>query len=334
VTKKPGRGAWRAFRAGADLIDSVPTAAVLEGAWSIALHINTEFTNRTWDAPYPYGTIGQYSTRLLYGFSWTLMLGFESLGVLIANQGNFDWLAEAAYRSDWVVTTDLPACPSPGALGGCGTGVGTFAFIQIRPLRTKWWYEAGGGWYQQRVLNDSLRTVAESSWVLTPFSAVREIHTDLDEPVAVRSFIGPGVYFGLHNAHMHPTVRGAEIYDPPLHEMYVLDGGIGGGVRAEGRLIFWQHLSLEAELVMAPFIMGGPADRVSKDVAPLDYGREGFSVWRKVHAGIGYEDPKIVPFKVSAGVFGAELSDRPIEKVGYRGVMLRFDIPLRVPHSD
>jgi hypothetical protein len=205
----PKRSAWQTFRAGSDLIDSVPTAAVIDGSWSIALHVNTELTNRTWDAPYPWGTIGQYSTRLLYGLGWTLMLSAESVAVVLAHGGNFDWLAEASYRSDWAVPIDLPACPRVGAFGGCGMGIGSFAFVQLRPRGSRIWYEAGGGWIQQRVLNDDLRTVAESSWVLSPIIATWDLHTDLAAPVAFRTFVGPGLFFGMHNAHMHPTLRGA-----------------------------------------------------------------------------------------------------------------------------
>jgi hypothetical protein len=326
---------WRSFRAGADLVKSVPTAAILDGAWSISLHINTELTNRTWDAPYPWGTLGQYSTRILYGASWTLMLGLESLAVVLASKGNFDWIGEASYRTDWVVPVDLPACPTIGAWGGCGLGVGSFAFIQLRPVRSRWWYEAGGGWIQQRVLNDALRTVAESSWVLTPISAVREFKTDPDDAIAFRLFAGPGIYFGMHAGHMHPTPRGAEIYrNVPWTQMYPLDAGIGPGGRVEGRVIFKQHLSVEGELVMAPFLLGGPAKNVSSDIAPLDFEREGMSVWRKVGVGLGWEDPDILPFKATLAFFAAELSERPIERIGYRGGMLRFDIPLKVPREE
>jgi hypothetical protein len=332
---KRGRGAWKAFKAGSDLVQSVPTAAIIEGAWSISLHITTELTNRTWDAPYPWGTLGQYSTRILYGMSWTLMLGLESVAVVLASHGKFDWIGEAAYRSDWMMPVDLPACSYVGAAGGCGIGVGGFSFIQLRPRGSRWWYEAGGGWIQQRVSNDAYRTVAESTWVLTPISTVYEVKTDPDDDVAFRAFAGPGIYFGMHAGHMHPTVRGQEIFtDVPWTEMYPFDTGIGPGARVEGRMIFFQRLSLEADLVMAPFLLGRPTSQMRADIAPLDYEREGWSVWRKFSAGIGWDDPKVMPFKVSFAMFGAELSERPLDRIGYRGGMLRFDIPLRVPRED
>jgi hypothetical protein len=267
--------------------------------------------------------------------SWTVMLGLESMAVVFASRGNLDWIGEASYRSDWVLPVDLPACAYVGASGGCGLGVGSFSFLQVRPRRSRWWYEAGGGWFQQRVSNDALRTVAESSWVLTPISALHELRSDPSAAIAFRLFAGPGIYFGMHTAHMHPTVRGAEVYrDVPWTEMYPLAAGIGPGARVEGRMIVKQHLSLEGDVVMAPFLLGGPSTNVARDVAPLDFERDGMTVWRKVGLGIGWDDPVNVPFKVTLAFFGAELSERPLDRLGYRGGMIRFDIPLRLPSDD
>ncbi len=322
----------RRLRSGADLVEPLANALVLDGMWSVATNVATTLTNRAWDAPYPWGTIGQYSTRLLYGLSWTAMLGIESLALVAAKGWTFEWLAEASFRTDWMIATDAPVCPRPGAYGGCGTGVGNFAFLSFRPRGSRWWFEAGGGWIQQRIFDDPYRTVAESSWVLTPVSATYEVKTDPESPIALRAVAGPGIYFGLHNGHMHPTLEGKREKDlePRIGEMYLLDGGIGPGGRAEVRLTFFRRVSLEGELVMAPFLLGGPTgSRPSSDIAPLDFEREGTSVWRKVTAGIAYGDPKW-PLKLTLAAFAAELSDRPIEKAGHRGIMLRFDMPLRV----
>ena len=60
------------------------------------------------------------------------------------------------------------------------------------------------------------------------FSAVYELRTDLSAPVALRLFAGPGVYFGMHAGHMHPTTRGREVYrDAPWTQLYPMAGGIG-----------------------------------------------------------------------------------------------------------
>lgn len=292
--------------------------------------MNSALSSRAWSAPYPWGTIGHYAARILYGSTWTVMVTLEALAFAAAHGGDPDWLGEAAYRSDWIMPVDAPSCVYVGASGGCGLGVGGFSFLQARPARSRWWYEVGGGWIQQRVTNDALRTVAESSWVLTPVSVVRELHTDLAAPVAARLFAGPGLYFGMHAGHMHPTTRGRDAYrDAPLTQLYPLAYGIGPGARIEGRLIFGRHLSLEGEIVLAPFIVNGQPD-VRRDVEPLHEDRGGIPVWRKVTLGIGWDDERALPFKPTLAFFGAELSGRSVDRIGYRGVMLRFDIPLEV----
>ena len=81
---------------------------------------------------------------------------------------------------------------------------------------------------------------------------------------------------------------------------------------------------------MAPFIVGGPTSgRPSTDIAPLDFEREGMSVWRKGVVGLSWNDPKW-PLRPVLAAFGAELSERDVFLAGHRGVTLRFDIPLRL----
>src|SRR6185437_5836079 len=118
--------------------------------------------------PRPFGTLGHYSRRIFYGTTWTAMLSMEALIVAVASGGNLDWIQEANYRTDWMLPFDLPACSHPGVNGGCGVGMGSMTFLQIRPHGSHWWVEAGGGWYEQRVLDDPLRTLTESTWMLTP----------------------------------------------------------------------------------------------------------------------------------------------------------------------
>lgn len=310
-------------------IPGLATAATIDGSWVLALHMSSALSVRAWDAPYPFGTLGHYSARLLYGTTWTFMLGLEAIGVATAAGGDLSFIAEAGYRSDWLVPVDAPSCAYVGAGGGCGLGIGGFSFLQIRPRRTHWWIEAGGGWMQQRIDNDAFRTVAESSWVLSPFTALYELSTNRDAPVALRLFAGPGVFFGMRAGQMHPTTRGRALYyrNAPLTELYPISGGIGPGGRVEARLVFARHLSLEGELTFAPFLVGS-ASGVSSYVAPLHDDPDGTPVWRKATVGIGWDDPRELPFKATVAFFGAELSQRPVDRMGYRGAMLRFDIPL------
>ena len=72
-------------------------------------------------------------------------------------------------------------------------------------------------------------------------------------------------------------------------------------------------------------------ERTWDDPDSVDFEREGISVWRKLTAGVGYDDPHTFPFKVTLAFFAAELSARPLDRIGYRGGMLRFDVPLKVP---
>jgi hypothetical protein len=325
--------ASRPIRRKSNLPSNAATAATIDGSWSLALQLNSALTSRAWDAPYPWGTLGHYTTRLLYGMSWTTMLSLESVAVMAAHGGKSDWIGEASYRSDWVMPTSAPACTYVGADGGCGLGIGGFSFLQVRPVRSHWWFEAGGGWIQQRISNDALRTVAESSWVLTPVSAAYELRTDPRAPIAFRLFAGPGVYFGMHAGHMHPTERGQDVYGRTRWtQLYPLAAGLGPGGRVEARAIALQRLSFEAELVLAPFLVGGPTDDVPAAVLPLHRG-SGLTVWRKAMVGLGWDDSRRNGFKPTIALYASELSERTLDRIGYLGGMIRFDIPLDLPDN-
>src|SRR5262249_18257702 len=142
------------------------------------------------------------------------------------------------------------------------------------------WFEAGGGWIEQRVFNDALRAVAGSSLVLTPISIFPEVRTDPRALPSLRLLAGPGVYFGIHAAHMHPTLRGEDVdRHRPITEMYPLESGIGPGGRVEVGLTIARHFSLEGNFVVAPFLVGGPTHETSPDISPLDFERHGSTVW-------------------------------------------------------
>lgn len=306
-------------------------AAILDGAWSLATQINTSLVDRTWTTPRPYGTLGHYTRRLTYGLSWSIMLGVESM-IAIASHGGIDWIGAASFRTDWMLPFDLPACSYVGANGGCGFGVGNMAFISIAPRHSKWWYEAGGGWYEQRVLYDPIRTLGESTWVLTPMQVLREFATDPDLPIALRVLVGPGVYGGMHSGNMHPSVRGQDVYSNfRASELYVFEGGVGPGGRAEAAIVILRHLTFDADLTVAPLLINGTSRDISRAVEPLNYPRSGLPTWRKLDFGVGFQHYAFLPFKPSIQFFAAELSTRRIDEMGYRGAMLRFDVPLRVP---
>jgi hypothetical protein len=320
--------------AGRDLLRTVPSIAVFDGGYSLTLQIGSALASGRWHAPILRGLVAHEATRVLYGTSWTAMLGLESLAAVVVSGTRFDWLGEATYRTDWIFGISAPGCPHRGAYGGCGIGIGGFGGLHVRPLGSHVWYEVGGGWIEQRVANDERRTLSESAWVMTPLAAAYEVKTDLDAPIALRLQAGPGVYFGMHNAHVHPTELGTRMgVDPPWHEIYPLDAGAGPGGRAELRLIFARHLSLDGELVMAPFLLGGPTHDPPKDVAPLDSPRGGTSTWRYVGVGASWDHASVLPMRAGVSFFGAELSGRPVTKLGHQGVMLRFEFPLRLAEA-
>ena len=325
------RSGWKAYRTGTDLLKSAPVAAFVDGVWSLITQLDTTLIDHTWRAPWPYGTLGHYTRRIMYGTSWTAMLTLESLVIGLASNGDISWMAEARYRTDWMVPFVAPSCAHTGAQGGCGVGLGSNTFVQIRPARSHWWFEAGGGWFEQRLLDDPLRTLTDSTWVLSPFSAVYEVKTNPELPIALDLYAGPGIYGGMHYASVHPTVKGADIYNFPWTELMPLEGGVGPGGRVEVALIFGGAVEAHGDLTVAPFLLGHATAHANSAAAPLDYARSGIPIWRRGSVGIGWVNSKIVPLKPSIDLFGAELSERRIDRLGYRGAMLRFDIPLRVP---
>lgn len=317
----------RPWRAGSDLIATAPNAALLDGAWSLARQVDTLIVDRAWEPPTVAGLTGHFTRRILYGTTWTLMLGVESVAVVVAAGPKLDWLGAAAYRLDWMLPVDLPTCPRIGANAGCGLGTGGFAFLQLRPIGSRWWFEAGGGSTDQRVSSDALRTVGESTWVLTPIAALRELETPTDAIASVRALVGAGVYGGMHNASMHPTARGEDAFGKqPWTELHPLEGGIGPGGVVDVTFALLRRITLAGDLTIAPFLLGATVHRVSSAVAPLDRPRSGIPVWRKLDVGVGY---RLSNMTMSVVGFAEELSDRPIVKAGSRGGMLRFDVRLR-----
>ena len=133
----------------------------------------------------------------------------------------------------------------------------------------------------------------------------------------------------MHNAHLHPTEIGMARYKPAGTRCYPLDAGLGPGGRAELRLAFFRRVFVTGEAVVAPLVLGGPTGQPSADIAPLDFPREGVSTWRRGAVGLGYYD-RSMPFMATVSFFAAELSERPIERLGYKGMTLRLDVPLRV----
>ncbi len=321
-------GALAALSASRRLIDTMPVIAGIEGSWSLVLQLDTLLSSRRWSAPQPEGLLAQEATRILYGSTWTVMLGVEGAIAMLAGGGDFSWLAEAHYQSDWTFGVSAPACPEPGAYAGCGVGIGGFGGLHARPVGSSFWYEVTGGWLEQRIASDATRTLEESSWVLSPLAVTYGARAG-GGPLAVDLRLGPGAYFGMHAAHLHPTAAGARTLDVPWHELYPLDFGAGLGARAELGVTLFRHVRLDAGVVAAPLALGTRHTRFSPELAPLraSPAPDGVPWWRMLTLGIAFEH-RALPLRMGVSVFGAELSTRPIDEIGQRGFMLRFDYPL------
>jgi hypothetical protein len=325
----PDDGALSALGASHRLIDTMPVIAGIEGSWSLVLQLDTLLTSRRFDSPQPQGLLAQEATRVLYGSTWTAMLGVEGALAMLASGGDFSWLAEAHYQSDWTFGVTAPACPAPGANAGCGVGIGGFGGLHARPVGSNLWYEVTGGWLEQRIASDGRRTLEESSWVLSPLAVTYGARARAG-PFALDLRLGPGAYFGLHAAHLHPTAAGARVLDVPWHELYPLDAGVGLGARAELGVTLFEHVRLDAGVVAAPLALGTRRTRAVPELAPLTPPRDGASGipwWRMLTLGVAFEH-RALPLRLGASVFAAELSTRSIDELGQRGFMLRFDYAL------
>ncbi len=318
--------------AGHRVVNGVPAIAALEGAWSMVLELDTLLTSRRWDAPYPEGLVAQAATRLLYGSGWTVMLGLETAIALAASGGHLDWVGDARYVSDWMIGTTTPTCPTPGTGAGCGAGVGGFVGVHVRPKRSAFWYEVSAGWLEQRVANDAERTLEESFWVLSPLTVTYGPHAAAG-PIALDARIGPGAYFGMHSAHLHPTSEGVRAgVDVPWTELYPLDVGVGLGGRAELDLTVARRLCFEARYVLAPLVAGTRHPRMTPKLEPLAKAPDGILWWRAFSVGVT-ADNRHAPFRLGASLFFAELSTRPPNELGHAGFMLHFDYSLAASFS-
>jgi hypothetical protein len=313
------------------LIRSAPAAALLDGSWSAVLQITTAMTSRRYSGPQPRGYIAHEATRVLYGSSWTAMLAIEGYLASTLGGGNFDFLAEASYRADWLFAATLPACPAIVSYGGCGIGVGGFGTLRMRAHGSAISFEAGGGWIEQRVANDERRTISESMWVLTPLSATVGVDTPA-APLGLFLRAGPGVYFGMHNAHLHPVGSGPGFPRAPWHEIFPIAAGVGPGGRVSAGISVVRRLSLEAELVAAVLALGTRRSKVPEALLPLE-GSRGVPKFRLVSFGAVWHATE-VPFSFGASVFRAELSTRPLERLGHSGGMVRLEFPLRVARGE
>ncbi len=316
--------------AGRDLMRTAPAAALMDSAWSGALQLGTLVSSRRYDGPQPKGLLAHEATRFLYGTSWTAMLALEAFAVASAGSGDFRLLSSASYRASWLLAGSLPECPARVSLAGCGVGMGGFGSVGVRFKGSVLTYEAGGGWLEQRVSNDTTRTLSESMWVLTPVSVLVPVET-AKAPLQLYMIGGPALSFGMHAAHVHPTELGSHTLDVPWHELYPLELGVGPGGALRAGLRIAGRVALEGELAFAIFTLGTRHVSPPPQVSPFGP-TEGVPTFRMLSAGVKYADPG-TPMDFGVGVFGAELSSRPIGRLGHTGAMIHLRFPLSVDRA-
>jgi hypothetical protein len=290
--------------------------SVLDGAWSIVLTASWAVAARNWDAPYPYGVTALAAVRTLYGTTGSVMLAGEVALARLLSGPDFEGISGAFYRIDWLGGWAVPACPrAPSA--GCGLGLGGFSELRATISRSVLPLEFGvfGGWMMGRVDDDSRRTLAESSWVLSPARILARFEGRLG-PISGLLELGPGAFFGMHDLHEHP--KPDSMLPRSLTEITVQDIGVGAGGILEASLAFWRRFALEGQIEVAPLILGSASSG-------------GVPLWRTVSLGLGLWPPIFEPLKMSLRLWAAELSDRSIGTLGHRAAMLRFELPVPLP---
>jgi hypothetical protein len=273
--------------------------------------------------------VGHFGTRTLFGTTWTLVLGGESLALALGMGGNFAWARQARWRTDALVGLGVPAgCAKPGSNAGCGMGFGTFGGLRFELRSVPLWLEASGGWIEQRVVSDGSRTLAESTWLMTPLHVFHQAQVERG-PFRLTAAIGPNVDFGMHTAHLHAHAGEAKPYPRNWLEMHPLDGGVGGGFQAEVDVEILRRVSIDAETHVSALAIGFVDRQPDAGLAPLHGARAGgIPVFRRVSLGVAYHIPAL-PLKLGLAYWAAELSTRSITTLGHEAVLLRFDFPLR-----
>ena len=305
-------------------------AALADGGWSLLMTAAWVASSRGWDAPQPQGLVGVLAARLLYGTSFSVLIGLEVALLRSIFGEDFDGLGGGRHRHHWMAGYQIPGgCPDTPDWG-CGFGLGGYSELSVRLERAPFPLELAltGGWLQGHHGTDPRRTLMESTWVVAPLIARARLPVSLG-PARLEAVFGPGIYAGLHAAHVHPTKAGAQSLQVPLHEMIVLQGGAGLGLHAKLSLELFGALWLEAEADLAPFLLGGTQQNLPEVVqvlGPFDPGRRLW--WRRASVGLGLSREVLEPLRIGVRHFAAELSERPLPQAGHRAWLVEIEVPL------
>jgi hypothetical protein len=305
-------------------------AALVDGGWSIALTIGWAAAARSLDFPQPQGLLGIALARVLYGTTYSILLTGEiAIARLLSGE---DWagLSRGAFLDNWLVGFDVPGrCHAGRAKSACGLGLGSFGEVSATvvrgtiPIRVA----LAGGWIQGRFDDDGDRTLVESTWVQAPMSVRAELPISIG-PVKLSLNLGPGIYWGMHNAHVHPYASSSVDLGAPFYELIVLHAGAGPGVYGAAALSFGDVLAIVADADLAAFVLGVTNEGAPAVVAPLDPFRDrGLIVWRRASAGLAFA---LDPLRISVRYYAVELSPGPIAKLGHRAFGIGFEVPIEL----
>lgn len=326
----PGVAVASDFDDGKDLERRLPMVAIVEGAWSTTLTTGLLATGRLLSPPIDSGLLDLVATRVLYGTSFSVTLVMVGAFTEMA-AGGWGWLERAEYKTSWLVSHDVPAgCTSLGAPGGCGLGLGTSSEVrgmwEVRPVGLG--LTMGAEWIQGRVDRDSVRTLVESSWVLSPIGLRVELPLGGDD-VRLTPGASLGVYGGMHNAHLHAESDiDFEVTDS-IFEIETLDGGVGPGASADLALQLGSVLRLEGGIAVSPLVLGGGRGSPVPYAEVLFDDEPGSTVtWRRATAALMARPPGF-PFWFGARYWTGELSRRHLTELGHRAVSVAFEVPLR-----
>lgn len=304
-----------------DPLEYGPFIATVEGAWSLMLTAGFAVSARSLDAPFPDGIAGLVTARVLYGTSWSALLAGEIALARWLSGPRWEGLSVATYRSEWLIGH---AAPGPCTRSCAGLGGANELRARLGGDGIPVEVAASSGWIQGRAIHDERRTVLEATWVQSPIGVRVRPSLEL-QPFVLELSAGPGVYWGLHNAHVHPQSRELDV---PWHQLAVLDAGLGFGGKVEAALRIADWVTLGAELELAWMALANAPDDPPAIAAPLGARADGELTWRRASAGIALHPPAWAPVSIGLRYAGLELSRRELDALGHRAVVVRFDFPI------
>jgi hypothetical protein len=303
--------------------------ATFEGVWSAALTVGWAVQARSLEKPQPESLAGLLAARVLYGTSWSWLLVAETTIAYWLTGPEFRGLSDVSLTTDWLIGVHVPAnCPEP-----CGFGLGGYSQLRARiagPPEGALVFALSGGWIQGRVADAPDSTVIQSTWIQSPASLRSQLGFEMG-PVLLELEAGPGVYYGMNNAHVHPK---SSAVSAPWHQFVPLSWGLGPGAYFGARLSLLDAVFVAGEFELASLLAGGSAGDLPRHLASFAGSPVGSPMWRRTSVGVGLTPTELAPIAVSVRWWMAELSTRPLSSLGHHALLLRFQVPVDIGSGD